>query len=97
MTLKNIIPMNRFGVTLTDRQDGKKAFKAILSDYSLPAVLDFDGVNSLGSSFGDEVVYELALRQGGVVDVKNSNAAIRSCIAKVREDAKTAFSVNYIS
>ena len=77
--------MNRFGRTLTDRPDGKKAYDAIVGEGSPPYLLDFKGVMSLGSSFGDEVVVRLARLQGNRIGVVNANDGIRACMKRVVE------------
>ena len=79
------ISMIRFGRTLTDRPDGQKAFAAIISDSAPPYRLDFKGVMSIGSSFGDEVIVKLAERQENTIEVLNVNDGIRSCIKRVIE------------
>ena len=79
------ISMIRFGRTLTDRPDGQKAFAAIISESAPPYCLDFKGVMSIGSSFGDEVIVKLAERQGNTIGVQNVNDGIRSCIKRVVE------------
>lgn len=82
----SIIPMNKFGNTLTDREDGKKAFSVITSTYSPPYVLDFNGVISLGSSFGDEIILKLALLQGDNIRIININDGIRASIKRIIEE-----------
>ena len=81
----SIVPMIKFGRTLTDRPDGQKAFAAIVSEFKAPLTLDFKGVMSLGSSFGDEVVVKLAERQGNRIAVLNINDGVRACLKRVAE------------
>lgn len=78
--------MKKFGRTLTDRPDGKKAFLDITSNGSFPDTLDFAGVMSLGSSFGDEVIPKLAAHHGNRIRIMNANSAIVDCISKIEED-----------
>lgn len=80
-----IFPMAKFGKTLTDREDGKKAFDLISSTDSKPYILDFEGVVSMGSSFGDEVILKLAKLQGDLIRVLNINDGIRASIKRVIE------------
>ena len=56
-----IIELNKFGTTLTSRQDGKEAYNAFLS--TLQAVpdneeieIDFDGVVTFTPSWADEFI-----------------------------------------
>jgi len=80
-----LVAMNKFGRTLTDRPDGKKAYETIVADNAPPYILDFKGVMSLGSSFGDEVVIRLAQLQSNQIKIVNINDGIRACIKRVTE------------
>jgi len=86
MTAEQVFEMNKFGRTLTDRPDGKKAYADILGSGKTITTLDFRGVMSLGSSFGDEIVPPLARANGNTIAVKNANMAIRDCLQKIVED-----------
>lgn len=90
----NKVDMIKFGRTLTDRPDGKKAFAAIVAEVASPIHLDFRGVMSLGSSFGDEVLAEIAKLQGNKISVSNANDGVRSCIRRVIEG--TSIQVNFL-
>lgn len=79
------VPMNKFGRTLTDRPDGQKAFSSICNEYEPPYQLDFKGVISMGSSFGDEVVIKLAKLQNNNIEILNVNDGVRACIKRVVE------------
>ncbi|MBF0106932.1 MAG: DUF4325 domain-containing protein [Deltaproteobacteria bacterium] len=81
----SMIQMNKFGKTLTDREDGKKVFNTIILSNQKPYILNFEGVISLGSSFGDEVVIKLAQLQDNKIQLININDGIRSCIKRVIE------------
>ncbi len=83
----NTIPMRQFGSTLTDRADGKKAFQEILRRTALPVSLDFSGVVSLGSSFGDEVILAVAERQSNTITVLHANKVIQNAIRRSVEDS----------
>lgn len=87
------VSMNRFGRTLTDRPDGKKAYEAIVASSAPPYILDFQGVMSLGSSFGDEVVVRLACLQNNHIKVVNINDGIRSCIKRVIEGTEITVAI----
>ncbi len=78
--------MNQFGATLTDREDGKKAFLEISQKYAFPIILDFQGVISLGSSFGDEVILKIASLQENNITIKNTNDVIKNSIRRIIED-----------
>ncbi len=86
------VSMRQFGTTLTDRADGKKAFEAILRTTTFPVALDFSGVVSLGSSFGDEVILPVAERQGNALTVAHANNVIKNAIRRSSEDTPIALS-----
>ena len=83
----NIVEMVQFGKILTDREDGKKAFRKISQNYQKPILLDFSGVMSLGSSFGDEVVLKLAASQNNLIEASDTNPAIVNCLRRIEEDS----------
>lgn len=82
----NVIKMNEFGSTLTDREDGKKAFREISGRSTFPVALDFSDVVSLGSSFGEEVILKIASLQGGGIAILNVNHVIKISITRIIED-----------
>lgn len=84
--------MQQFGTTLTDRSDGKKAFTEILRTSTFPVTLDFSGVVSLGSSFGDEVILKVAERQENKVAVFHANHVIQNAIRRTIEDTPVVVS-----
>jgi len=88
----NTVKMNKFGQTLTDRADGKKAADEILRKFTLPVQLDFEGVVAMGSSFGDEVVLSIAAKQGDTIDVLNANRVIRNSLMRIIENTAVAIS-----
>ena len=83
-----VVPMNRFGRTLTDREFGKSIAATIVSEYSSPLALDFRGVISLGSSCGDEILTAVGSKQGFEIKIMNANPAVKSCLDKVSVDVK---------
>jgi RNA 3'-terminal phosphate cyclase len=87
MSLEIEFKMNQFGRTLTDRLDGQKAYQSIISRGVIPLILDFSEVIALGSSFGDEVLPNLYLKNKNKLKIKNINNAIRACIKKIEEDS----------
>jgi hypothetical protein len=79
--------MVQFGRTLTDRSFGKLAVETILRESRIPVVLDFKGVISLGSSFGDEIISAIGPRQENRIQVRNTNGAVQACLEKVALDS----------
>jgi len=84
------VRMMQFGSTLTDRPDGKKAFRVISTENTFPVMLDFAGVVSFGSSFGDEVILKVAELQDNKITVLNTNNVIRNSILRIVEDKTIA-------
>lgn len=82
----SIVKMNEFGRTLTDREDGKKTFIEITVKNEYPIALDFSGVISLGSSFGDEIIPKIATMQGDKIEMFNANSVIQNSIKRTVED-----------
>lgn len=80
------LKMMKYGRTLTDRADGKRAYKEILSMNEFPTILNFKDVISLGSSFGDETVAKIAIANGGTIKIVNANKAIQACLSNIEED-----------
>ena len=78
--------MNQFGSTLTDRADGKKAFREISEGGPFPVTLDFSGVVSLGSSFGEEIILKIAPLQGEKITILNTNHVMKISIRRIIED-----------
>lgn len=82
-----IIKLNQFGSVLTGREFGADVMKGLAQSITYPVCLDFDGVESIGSSFGDEVIPVLALNQNNKIAVKNTNETVRSILKDVAADA----------
>ncbi len=83
------IQMNEFGVILTGRVYGKDCFEKISrSDISGPVTLNFKGVISLGSSFGEEVVVPLSKMTAESITIINANSSIQDCLQKIEMDFK---------
>lgn len=82
------VPMNQFGFTLTDRADGKKAFQEIYDKYLLPVTLDFQGVVSLGSSFGEEVILKIAPLQDLKITIANTNSVMKNSVRRIVEETE---------
>jgi hypothetical protein len=82
-----IIKLNQFGAVLTGREFGADVMKGLSEQIKSPVCLDFDGVESLGSSFGDEVVPPLALRQSNSITIKNANDTVKAVLRDIATDA----------
>ena len=82
------VHMSQFGSTLTDRADGKKTFQEITEKYALPVLLDFQGVVSLGSSFGEEVILRVAPLQNNTITVANINSVMKNSVRRIVEDTE---------
>ncbi len=81
------VEMAQFGRTLTDREYGKRTADKILGGYQFPITLNFKGVISLGSSFGDEIVAAVGPKQQGTISILNTNGAVRACLEIVASDS----------
>ncbi len=88
----NTILMRQFGTTLTDRADGKKTFEEIFRTSTFPVALDFSGVVSLGSSFGDEVILKVAERQENKLAILHANHVIQNAVRRSIEDCPVSVS-----
>ena len=80
------VAMDQFGSTLTDRADGKKAFREISEKHRFPVTLDFQGVVSLGSSFGEEVILKIGPLQNYEVTIINTNSVMKNSVRRIIED-----------
>ena len=85
------IKLNTHGTVLTGREYGKSVLKMLLEKYPSPVELDFEGVFSMGSSFGDEVVVPLAKRQGDEMVVLNASKTVKACIEDIRVETRINF------
>ena len=86
--MKKIIKMVTFGSDLSGREFGKSAFSKIVLQGELPMTLDFSDVSSIGSSFADEVVAEIARLQESKIIIINANRVVKSCLNDVADDKK---------
>jgi len=77
--------MNLFGSVLTGREFGKETIEKINLEY--PVILDFSEVNTLGSSYADEVLVPIAAKQNNKLHVSNVNAPVKDCIQDVANDS----------
>ncbi len=88
----NTIDMAKYGSTLTDRADGKRAVRDIEAGVMSPVALDFRNVISLGSSFGDEVIPKLAEKQDNQLTIINTNSVIKNSIRRIVEETEIEIS-----
>lgn len=83
-----IINMTKYGTILTGRDFGKQAMAELQPLLKQPVELDFSGVTSLGSSFGDEVLPILAQKQDNQLTVIGPNKAVWDCLLQISEEYK---------
>ncbi|MCK4789216.1 MAG: DUF4325 domain-containing protein [Desulfobacteraceae bacterium] len=84
----NTLNMSKYGTILTGRDFGKQVIEELSSTLEYPVELDFRGVISLGSSFGDEVVPIIAQQQDNQLTVIGPNKAIWACLVQIAEEYK---------
>lgn len=87
------ITLKIYGSVLTGREFGKNITAVVIKESSPPFTLDFSGVISMGSSFGDELLPALAKLQTEPLKVLNANQVVMSCINKIKEDSKIEVSL----
>jgi hypothetical protein len=83
--MTDVVEMKRYGAVLTGREFGKDVAKALIESIQSPVTLDFRGVLSLGSSFGEEVIPAIASRQGQKIRVANTNGPVRMSLRDIAE------------
>ena len=88
-----IIQMKKYGEDLSGRDFGKLTFMEITAHGKYPFTLDFQNVGSIGSSFADEVVAEIAKNQSNRVIILNANRVVRSCLTDVATEKEII--INY--
>lgn len=82
----SIVKLKEYGANLSGRALGIKTYSIILSSHQGPFDLDCDEVNSIGSSFADEVVAKLAELNGGSIRILNSSRVIDKCLRDTASD-----------
>jgi hypothetical protein len=83
----NIIKLKKYGSALTGRNFGKEVMDALSKEIQYPVALDFEGVTTLGSSFGEEIIVPICKKQKGTIDVYNANpAAVVNCLKTIEND-----------
>jgi hypothetical protein len=88
------ISLVQYGRLLTDRQFGKTVMEQLRPRLSFPVELDFSGVLSLGSSFGDEVIAPIAKMQDSSINVFNANIPVKACLNQIAENHKIKVNIN---
>jgi hypothetical protein len=82
------VKLSQYGAVLTGREFGESVMRSLTKELTPPVVLDFDGVESLGSSFGDEVVPPIANKQGNSVKILNANRDVKATLLDIALDAQ---------
>lgn len=82
-----VISLSQYGTVLTGREFGADVMKNLNEGLKLPVTLDFSGVESLGSSFGDEVVPIIAEKQGNVIKILNANNEVKATLKDIAFDS----------
>ena len=82
------IKLKEFGAVLTGRDFGKSTLKTLLDKHTPPFELDLEGVFSMGSSFGDEIIPPIARLQDNHLRVLNAGNIVRTCIDAIVEETK---------
>ncbi|PWU16724.1 MAG: hypothetical protein C5B49_10130 [Bdellovibrio sp.] len=85
--------LKEFGSVLTGREYGKTIYGTLAEKLVHPAGLDFEGVESMGSSFGDEIVIPIARDQGNKIVVRNANQVITSCLMDIAEENQISIEI----
>jgi len=85
--------LKEFGSVLTGREYGKMVYGNLAPKIKPPVGLDFEGVEVMGSSFGDEIIIPIARDQGNKISVKNANPVIISCIMDISEENRISVEV----
>lgn len=82
------IKMKDFGISLTGRPYGKDCYEKISrEEIKSPYTLNFSGVITLGSSFGEEVIVPISKSsEGNPIKIVNANKAVIDCIDKIKND-----------
>lgn len=81
------IKLVEYGAVLTGREFGADVLQNLLNSIAFPVTLDFSGVESLGSSFGDEVVPTLAAKQGSKIKIFNANKEVQATLRDIAFDS----------
>lgn len=84
--MNTIVKMITFGSDLSGREFGKSAFNEIIQKNAVPMTLNFTNISSIGSSFADEVVAEIARLQKSKITILNANRVVKSCLNDVASD-----------
>ena len=85
------IKMKTYGAILTGREFGQTVLNTLLEKHRPPFELDFEGVFSMGSSFGDEVLPPIAKLQGNELQIINASKTVKACIEDIRAETNIRF------
>ena len=87
----NTIKLNTYGSILTGREFGKHVLMSLISKMKYPLAFDFQGVISMGSSFGDEVIPYVAHKQNEEIIIYNANKSIWDVLNEIAEEFNIKF------
>lgn len=90
----NIINLSKYGAVLTGREFGSDVIINLLKELTFPVTIDFNGVESLGSSFGDEVVPVIAGKQGNKVRIINANNEVKATLRDIANDSNIELEID---
>lgn len=81
------LELKKYGTILTGRPFGVQAFAELKNNLNQEAVqLDFSGVISLGSSFGEEVIVPIAKNQNNEIKIKGAISPVKACVTLIAFD-----------
>jgi len=85
---KPLISFNTPLTNVTGPQFGSDVMVSLMQELKLPVILDFAGVESLGSSFGDEIAPVIAEKQGNTVKILNANSEVKATLKDIDFNSK---------
>ena len=83
-----VINMKEFGTVLTGREYGVNAAEKIFHHAKPPFTFNFQGVLTLGSSFGDEIIKAAKKITDTRIKVANANKVVRGALNQIQSDLK---------
>jgi len=96
------IKLKKFGKTLTSRDSGREAYKAIQKQLEeikndQKIILDFSGVNTFTPSWGDEFITNLSRKFGqNLVLIKSENPSVIATLELLSEIHNIEFNYKII-
>ena len=88
-----IVKLNKFGTTLTSRQDGKEAYNAFRPTLNTlqdgeEIEIDFEGVVTFTPSWADEFITPISVEYGNRVKLVNTNNSSVKATLRLLESIK---------